>query len=280
MRHLIRVTDYSKEDIFNIYKIADEIQKGDFGNALNGKTIILFFPSSSIRTRVTFEKGINMLGGQGVLFTSDSLDKKEKIEDVVGYLNNWSDAIIVRHSNIDSIYDMAKYSKVPIINAMTSVNHPCEVLSDLYSLSKLRKDYLSLNYTFVGANENIGKAWVEASKLLGFNLKQSCPKGYEIHDTIIEYDINEAMKNSDVILTDSISNVKNEFRNYSVNKELMEKANKGALLNPCPPFTRGEEVSSDVIDSEYFVGYDFKKSLMYVQQAIILYNMYDSLLKK
>lgn len=277
MRHLVRVDDYSKKDIINIYKIADEIQKGSFTDALNKKTIILFFPSSSIRTRVTFEKGINMLGGQVILFPSDSLDKKEKIEDVVGYLNNWADCIVVRHSNINLIEEIRKFSKVPIINAMTSENHPCEVLSDLYSLSKLRNNYLELNYTFVGANENIGKAWLEASKLLGFNLKQSCPKGYELDNITIEYDINEAMKDSDIILTDSVSHVKDEFKNYSVTKKLMEKANIGALLNPCPPFTRGEEVSDDVIDSEYFVGYEFKKSLIYVQQAIILYNMYNNL---
>ena len=280
MKHLIRITDYSKEDIYNIYKIADEIQEGSFENALNRKTIVLFFPNTSIRTRVTFEKGIHLFGGQVILFPSDSLDKKEKMEDVVGYLNNWVDCIIVRHSDIDLINEIAKYSKVPVINAMTSINHPCEVLSDLYSLSKLRKDYLSLNYTFIGVNENIGKAWLEASKLLGFNLKQSCPKGYELDNISIEYDISKAMKNSDIILTDSISNVKNEFKDYHITKELMERANKGALINPCPPFTRGEEVSSCVIDSEYFVGYGFKKSLLYVQQAIILYNIYDSLLIK
>lgn len=275
MKHLIRLTEYSKEDIFNIYTIADRIQNGEFKNILSNKTIILFFPSSSIRTRVTFEKGISDLGGKTILFPSDALDKKEEIKDVIGYLNNWADCIIVRHNNIDLISEMAKYSEIPIINAMTSVNHPCEVLTDMYSISKLNKDYLKLNYTFVGANENIGKAWVEVSKVLEFNLRQSCPIGYELEDINIEYDINKVIENTDIVLTDSISHLKNEFINYQITKNLMDKANEGAILNPCPPFTRGEEVSNDAIESDYFVGYSFKKPLISIQQAIIIYSIFD-----
>lgn len=275
MKHLIRLTEYSKEDIFNIYTIADRIQNGEFKNILSNKTIILFFPSSSIRTRVTFEKGISDLGGKTILFPSDALDKKEEIKDVIGYLNNWADCIIVRHNNIDLISEMAKYSEIPIINAMTSVNHPCEVLTDMYSISKLNKDYLKLNYTFVGANENIGKAWVEVSKVLEFNLRQSCPIGYELEDINIEYDINKVIENTDIVLTDSISHLKNEFINYQITKNLMDKANEGAILNPCPPFTRGEEVSNDAIESDYFVGYSFKKPLICIQQAIIIYSIFD-----
>lgn len=277
MKSLIRLNDYSKDEVSGIFKLAKKIEQGQFKDILSGKTIILFFPSSSIRTRVTFEKGIYLLGGQAILFPSDSLDKKEEIKDVVGYLNNWADCIIVRHSKISLIEEMAQYSSVPIINAMTSINHPCEILSDLYALSKIREDYLSLKYLFVGACGNIGLAWKEAAELLGFSLEQSCPQGYEMNNITIKYDIEEAIVNKDIILTDPLDKqMLQDFKDYQVTLEIMNKANHQALLNPCPPFFRGEEVSEDVINSEYFVGYDFKKSLISIQQAIIIYSMFGN----
>lgn len=274
MRNLIRLSEYSKSDIFKIFDLVDSIKKGEYKNYLKNKTIIVFFPESSIRTRVTLEKGIHMLGGQSILFPNYSLDKKEKIEDVIGYLNNWADCVVVRHNNIELMEEMARYTKIPIINAMSSVNHPCEILSDLYSISKLRENYFESEYLFVGAKANIGLAWKEASELLGFSLEQSCPKGYEMDNIKVEHDILKAIINKDIVLTDPLGEEQIEdFKDYQVTKELMSKANENAIFNPCPPFFRGEEVSEDVIDSKYFVGYEFKKSLLEVQQAIIVYNM-------
>lgn len=274
MKSLIRLNDYTTGEISEIFDLADRIKKGEYANYLQGKTVILFFPNSSIRTRVTFEKGIHMLGGQSILFPSDTLDKREELKDVVGYLNNWVDCIVVRHSNIQLIDEMKKYSLVPVINAMTSINHPCEILSDLYALSKLRENYLSLNYLFVGVKGNIGLAWKEAADLLGLSLTQSCPLNYEMDKVCVEYDIKKAILDKDVVLTDSLSKEKlQDFKKYQVTSELLASANRDVLLNPCPPFYRGEEVSADVIDSKYFVGYEYKKALLNVQQAIIIYNM-------
>ncbi|WP_019230103.1 ornithine carbamoyltransferase [Sedimentibacter sp. B4] len=274
MRNLIRINDYSKDEVYEIFKIAEEVKNGKYTDFLKGKSIVMFFPSSSIRTRVTYEKGIYLLGGQSVLFPSDTLDKKENIKDVVGYLNNWADCIIVRHSNIELIEEMSKSSAVPIINAMTSVNHPCEILTDLYSLSKLRDDYLNAKYLFVGAKGNIGMAWKEASDLFGFELTQSCPVGYEINGVNVEHNLREAIIGKDIVLTDPINkDMIKDFVNHQITKSLMDTANPNALLNPCPPFYRGEEVSADVIDSHYFVGYEFKKHLLEVQQAIIIYSL-------
>ncbi len=107
MRNLVDLLSLNKEDIFEIFRIADEIQEGKFKDILKGKSIVLFFPTTSIRTRVTFEKGIYLLGGQPILFPTETLDKKEKLEDVCGYLNNWADEIIVRHRNIDVLKELA-----------------------------------------------------------------------------------------------------------------------------------------------------------------------------
>lgn len=276
MKNLVRISDLTMSEIEEIYNLASKLEETTgYNRNLENKTFVLFFPSTSIRTRVTFEKGIAALGGHVILFPSETLDKKEEIKDVVSYLANWADGIIVRHSDIKLIEKMCKYSKIPVINAMTKENHPCEILTDLYSISKLRKNYLDLNYTFVGAAENIGKAWVEASETFGFNLTQVCPKGYEIDSSIETFRTSNSfdgvIENTDIVLTDPISkNNKESFGPYQITVDLISKAKPNVLLNPCPPFYRGEEVSYDVIDSPYFVGYEFKKSLLYVQQAIIL----------
>ncbi len=274
MRKLVELKDLTREEIFQIFELTDKVRQDEYNHFLSGKTVVLFFPSSSIRTRVTYEKGINLLGGHSVLFDSDVLEKKEKIEDVIGYLNNWADAIVVRHGDIELVKKIAKYTKVPVINAMTKVNHPCEILSDLYVFSKLRKNFLEEAYLYVGPSSNIGRTWKDASDLLGFSITQCCPAGYEMESINIIYDIADAIRDKDIVLTDSLSKEQlQDFKDYQITCELMNKANNNSLLNPCPPFFRGEEVAEDVIGSKYFVGYEFKKSLIEVQQAIIVFTM-------
>ncbi len=272
MKHFIRLTDLTVSDIYNIFDIAGKLSQGAYCDALQGKSVVTFFPASSIRTRVTFEKGVYLLGGQPVLFPSDALDKKEDIRDVCGYLSNWADVIVVRHRDVSLVERMAEYSSVPVINAMTDVNHPCEILTDIYALTKMRQDIRKDKFLFVGKNGNIGRSYKAASDVLGFSLEQCCGAGYEIEGVVSHHDIRQAIKGKDIICTDSLpSAVLNDFAACQVTKDVMDMANKGALLNPCPPFFRGEEVSADAIESEYFVGYGFKEHLLEVQQAIMLW---------
>ena len=274
MKNLIRLTDYKAKDVYEIFDIVNEIMQGKYKDILNGKTVVLFFPNSSIRTRVTFEKGIRLLGGQAVLFPSDTLDKRENSKDVIGYLNNWADVIVVRHKDITMLETMSQYSKVPVINALTAINHPCEMLADMYALSKIRKDFTKDKYLFCGLKGNIGLAWKEAADVMGFELSQCCADGYEMEGIPVYHNIEDAIIGKDIVCTDSLpSDVLEKSSGCQVTKAVMEKANKGAVLNPCPPFYRGEEVSGDVIDSEYFVGYEFKKYLLEIQQAVIIYCM-------
>lgn len=272
MKSLIRLTDYLVNDIYDIFHIADELSIGKYADILRGKCVILFFPNSSIRTRISFEKGICLLGGQSILFPTEALDKKEELRDVCGYLNNWADIVIVRHRNIEVLETISKYLRVPVINAMTDINHPCEILADMYALSKIRKDFIKDKYLFCGRNGNIGLAWKEAADVMGFDLEQCCGKGYEIEGIVTYDNISTAIKGKDIICTDSLpSNILADFKKCQVTKSAMDMANEGAILNPCPPFYRGEEVSEDVIQSKYFVGYEFKKCLLEVQQAIMVY---------
>lgn len=274
MKNLTRLIDLQSHDVYDIFNIADKLNIGKYRNFLNEKTAVLFFPPSSIRTRITFEKGIYLLGGQPVLFPSDALDKKEDLKDVCGYLNNWADIIIIRHKNIQLIEEFAKYSKFPVINAMSDINHPCEILSDMYSLSKIRDNFISDNYLFCGKNGNIGLTWKEASNVMGFALSQCCGIGYEMDGVNVYHNINTAVRGKDIICTDSLSGEElNDFKDCQITKEIMDMANQNAVLNPCPPFYRGEEVSDDAIQSKYFVGYEFKKNLLRIQQAIMIWCM-------
>jgi len=272
MKSLIRLTDYNVNDIYDIFKLTDEIRKGKHQDFLKGKSVILFFPNTSIRTRVTFEKGIYLLGGQSILFPTDTLDKKEDLRDVCGYLNNWADMVIVRHKDICLLQSMADCLKIPVINAMTDVNHPCEMLTDMYALSKIRKDFTKDRFLFVGERGNIGLAWKEASDVMGFSLEQCCGQGYEMDGLVSYNNIYDAIRGKDIVCTDSLpTNALADFKECQVTNGAMEMANEGAILNPCPPFYRGEEVSEEVMESKYFVGYGFKKYLLDVQQAIMMY---------
>lgn len=253
MKHFIHLNDFSKQEIFQIFELADKL-KADNGvcDWLKGKAIVLFFPESSIRTRVSFEKGIKMLGGDTILFPPEALDKKEDIKDVIGYLENWADMVIVRHKDLSLIEYMAEHSHIPIINAMTAVNHPCEILTDLYSLSKKYVDYSEKECLFMGSKGNIGNTWKEASELVGFNFTQCCPRGYEIDGASVCYEIDKAVVGKDIICTDSIpSAAKDDFEGYQITLDRLRYANADACLNPCPPFFRSEEVSADAIDSKY-----------------------------
>lgn len=190
---------------------------------------------------------------------------------MVGYLEQFVDAIVVRHNSFELVKRMAAVSNIPVVNAMTKENHPCEILSDLYALSKIRNDFTKDQFLFIGAKGNIGNTWKEASDLWQFGFTHCCPEGNEIDGAHVSHNIVEAVQGKDIVCTDSIpAKLLADFKGFTVTKSLMETANEGAVCNPCPPFFRGEEISENVIDSGYFVGYDFKKSLIKVQQAILL----------
>ncbi len=270
MRNLIRLQDITKEELFDIFERADYFFEHPYEKKFMNRCFVLFFPESSIRTRVTFEKGIYNLGGQSILFDSDTLNKKEAHVDVIGYLNNWVDCIIVRFYDINAIHKIASYSTCPVINGLSDRNHPCEVITDLYSLYKKDKNFLEYHYLYVGPDRNIGYAWKEAADAFGIRFTQCCPEEYVMEGVKNEVDICKAVKGADVVITDSLSgDIVNDFKDYQITKAILQQSDKNIVFNPCPPFYRGQEVSEDAIDSSAFVGYEYKRSLLNVQQAII-----------
>ncbi|MDO3408149.1 ornithine carbamoyltransferase [Saccharibacillus sp. CPCC 101409] len=290
-RHLLSIGELTEPDIGELFELADRLRESTpHAPLLRGRTFLLFFPESSLRTRLTFERGIRELGGECVLFPPETLDKSEDLRDVAGYAANWAHGLIVRHRDYARLRQLASRSPLPVVNAMTSRNHPCEILADLYALRLRRPDFRELTYTYVGPMNNIGRSWAEAAEVLRLDFRHVCAPGYGLisepadsgpgvgsaassrHYTFCT-ELESALPHTDIVLTDSLPGelkTTEYMDKYRITPEVMRIAKPGALLNPCPPFYRGEEVSAEVIDSDYFVGYDFKEQLLTVQQAIVL----------
>lgn len=274
----MRIGNLTKCQITEIFELTDKLKSTTENEHLKGQTFILLFPETSIRTRITFERAVSNLGARAILFPPETLDKREKLEDVIKYISNWANGIIVRHKKYAKIAELAKHSKIPVINAMTAKNHPCEIISDLYCISKIRPNYRDLVYTFVGGQGNILESWAEAAKIMNLQFNHVSKAGNSLRKDDFNYkfrtDLDEVLRKSDIVLTDSLPKelVTEEYiRNYQITLDRMKLTKDNSILNPCPPFFRNEEVSEGVINSEYFVGHDFKKDLLYVQQALILY---------
>ncbi|AIQ58349.1 ornithine carbamoyltransferase [Paenibacillus borealis] len=276
--HFLDITHFTSEQILEIFELTDQLRYRTSEPLLQGKTMILFFPDTSLRTRISFEKGIRDLGGEYIMFPPEALEKKETPGDMVRYLENWGDGIIARYPDLSKLEELSAHATIPVINAMTSHNHPCEILADLYALRSTRDNYRDLTYTFVGPAGNISRTWMEAAKVLNLSFNHVCSADQRIDSDHPNYnfhnDLDSVLPESDVILTDSlpVTCLTQEYIGaYQITLDRMKRTRPGALLNPCPPFFRNEEVSEDVIASPYFAGFGFKKSLIYLQQAILLY---------
>jgi ornithine carbamoyltransferase len=270
MRHLLRLSDWSVADLRSLFAVADRYRSGE-GERLEGAAV-LFFPPSSLRTRVSFERGASLMGLQPITFPPETLNKDEDLVDVVGYLASWARLVVARYPDIAVLDGMAGADALPVINAMTDVNHPCEVLSDLYALSQ-DADPVRLRYVFVGADGNIGRAWWEAAQAFGLDILQTCPEHLRIPGMPWDGDLGKAVATADVIITDGPGAHATALAPYQITGDVLRRAPRGVRLAPCPPFVRGREVSADAIDHPAFVGYRFKQSLMPVQQAVMLWAL-------
>lgn len=276
--HFLEIDKLKESQLNEIFNLTDKLKSNANNEYLRGKTFILFFPETSIRTRITFEKAVTDLGGKTILFPPETINKREKLEDVIKYISNWADGVIIRHRDFDKVVELSKHSSIPIINAMTSKNHPCEIASDLYAISKIRRNYKNLVYTFVGGLGNILYSWAKIAEVMDLQFNHVCELGNRLKEDDSNYkfhtNLEEVLKVSDVVLTDPLpEELKTDeyISKYQVSLDRMKLTKDNSILNPCPPFFRNEEVSEDVIKSQYFVGHEFKKDLLYVQQAIILY---------
>lgn len=268
MGSLLRLDDWSSVQVDEVFALADAYQSGS-GPILDG-TAVMFFPASSLRTRVTFERGASLMGLQPIVFPTETLDKPELLADVAQYMSVWADVLVVRHRDLGVVEQLASADVIPVINAMTSENHPCEVLSDLYAL-RAKRDMKGLRYLFVGGDGNIARAWQEAARVLDLDLVQCGPSNLSTPGSNHTEDLQGALREADVVLTDSVGQHEQELVPYRLTAALLDTAPRGVDFLPCPPFTRGKEVSADAIEHPSFVGHRFKQPLLAVQQAIIAF---------
>lgn len=273
MRNLIRLDSWSANDVEHVFALADAFRSGA-GPTVPGSAV-MFFPSTSLRTRVTFERGAALIGLQPIVLPSETLDKEEALEDVAGYLQSWADLLVIRHGRISVMDELAASQALPVINAMSDANHPCEVLSDLYTLRR-RGDLRTLRFLFVGADGNIARAWQEAARVLSLDMVQCCPENLATPGQHWVEDIQSAVQTADVIVTDGPGENSEALAPYQITASLLDAAPAWVQFAPCPPFKRGREVSADALTHRAFVGHPFKASLLPVQQAIMAFCLADS----
>jgi len=266
MRHLLRLDDWTPDDADAVFSLARAYQDGN-GPALGGAAA-MFFPPASLRTRASFERGASLAGMQPIVFPPESLDKDEALGDVAEYLAQFVDVLVVRHPDLGVLDALAAAGALPVINAMTSENHPCEVLADVWALSQ-DTDVATMRVRFVGADGNIARAWAEASRLFGFDLVQSCPAGLATPGTTWTDDLSAAIVDADVVVTDGPGRHAAALSPYRITADVLSRAPSHVRFAPCPPFVRGRELSADALTSRAFVGHGAKRALLPVQQAVV-----------
>ena len=290
MRKLTSIRHLSEKDIYGLLDFADQLKvrfhRGLNYKPLTGKTVITSFPPTSLRTRISYETGINQLGGQSINLQVEFNDH-EILEDRMKYLNNWVDFLVIRHPEQELIEKISNYARFGVVNAMSKKYHPCEILGDAQSIRERRGELKNLKFVYVGMASNIGNSWFELAAKLDLNMTQICVPGYEVEkeifenakanskgDILIEHDLEKGIDGADIILTDSWMKIDNQedlalWEGYRLTLENLKRANKSCLVNPCPPFIRGQEISAEVIQSDYFIGYKCKENLMHIQKAVL-----------
>ena len=306
MRHFLWLVDFSKEEIKEIIDLAIQIKKetkaGIFKPYLKHNQLAMIFEKSSTRTRVSFEVGINQLGGNGLFLSSRDiqLGRGEPLKDTARVISRMVDLIMIRTFGQERLEEFAKYSKVPVINGLTDLCHPVQLLADLLTMIEFDKfDFENPSKTtaaYVGDGNNMAHSWVILAAKLGFNIKIATPKGYEIDDKIKEIALNEAknsgakieftndpkvaVKDVDVVVTDTWVSMGQEdekekrikdFKGYEVNEELMGLAKKDAIFMHCLPAYRGYEVSEEIFEKFEDVIFTEAENRLHAQKGLMVW---------
>lgn len=296
-KSLVTLDDLSSEEIFDILKLAKKLKKSPLAKkkALRDKTLALLFQKPSNRTRISFEVAMVHLGGY-VLYLSPreiKMGSREPVKDVACVVSRYVDGIVARVFSHQDVIDLAAYSTVPVINGLSDLAHPCQALSDIFTIME-KKDLSKTTLAFVGDGNNVLNSLLIACAKTGVNINAATPKGYGPKQEIVDKALNiakekgsiinifsdpyEAVKDSDIVYTDVWVSMGQEeekqdrlrdFTPFQVNESLMKAAKKDALIMHCLPAHRGEEIT-DVIDGKSSIVYDQAENRMHVQKAILL----------
>ena len=294
-KHLLTLLDYSPEEIFEVLHTAKQLKAehkaGNKNNALKGKTVALIFAKSSTRTRVSFEMGVRQLGGEALFLSSNDiqLGRGETIHDTVKTLERFDiNGIMIRTYKQSDVEDLAKYGTIPIINGLTDLCHPCQVLADYLTVWEKKGKLKGLKLAFFGDGNNMANSLIIGGCKCGMEVSIAWPKGYEPDKHFIEEASKyskvtitnnpiEAAKNADVLYTDVFFSMGQQVEKtkydalmpFQINKELVKYAKKDAIFLHCLPAHRGEEVTADIIDSPMSVIFDEAENRLHAQKAVM-----------
>ncbi len=268
---------------------------------LRGRTLAMLFQKPSLRTRLTFEAGMAQLGGHAIYLgpTEVGIGERESIKDVARNLSRWVDLIMIRTFAHDTCLELAREASVPVINGLTDLLHPCQLMADLLTLKEHRGDLSRLRIAFVGDGFNLAHSWIEAAELFGLELRLGCPSGYEPDKSfaprikragiVVTNDPKEAVAGADAVYTDTWTSMgqereaarrRRDFKAFQVNRELLKHAKPGALVMHCLPAHRGEEITDEMLDGPASVVLDQAENRLHVQKAIMLWLLKPEVLER
>ncbi len=290
-RHFISLLDLTSDEFRGLISRASELKNNkdrDF-QPLKGQVLAMIFEKSSTRTRISFEAGMTQFGGHALFLSprDTQLGRGEPLEDSAKVISSMVDCIMLRTYSHDMVTTFAKYSSVPVINGLTELLHPCQLLADMQAYFEHRGDIAGKTVTWVGDGNNMCHSYINAARVLNFKLNIACPEGYLPNQAIVDdagdricmfNSAEEAAENSDLIVTDVWASMGQEeeqkkreiaFKNYQVTKSTMNAANNDALFMHCLPAHRGEEVAAEVIDGPQSVVFDAAENRLHAQKALL-----------
>ncbi|PKN83239.1 MAG: ornithine carbamoyltransferase [Deltaproteobacteria bacterium HGW-Deltaproteobacteria-1] len=296
-KDLLSFADMKPEDFEDIWLRAARLKKmlkeGKEHESLKGKTLGMIFDKSSTRTRISFEVGMYHLGGIALFLNSrdTQIGRGETLADSARMMSRYLNGIMIRTYAQESVEELASYASIPVINGLTDLLHPCQILADLFTIREKKGTYDGVKVAYIGDGNNVANSWIEAAAHLPFELTLACPEGYDPDKRIIEEskkdgkervqlyrDPYEAVKGADVLYTDVWTSMGQEaesrerkriFKNYQINAKLLEAAKKDAIVMHCLPAHRGEEITADVIDGPQSVVIDEAENRLHVQKAVL-----------
>lgn len=297
-KDFLSIADWSSKELAKILELSAKMKSRPekYKDSIKGKSIALIFEKQSLRTHVTFDVGIHQLGGHSVYLTQSdiNLGKRESIYDVSKNLERWMSGVVVRTYAHQICVDMARYMTIPVVNALTDFEHPCQAVGDFLTAIEHLGSLKKKKFAFIGDGNNVCNSLMMMSAKLGMNFVAATPEGYEPQVEVVKvskkaakethvsveavHDPKEAVKDADVIYTDVWVSMGQEaekekrlkdFHGFQVNKELMKLAKKSVIFMHCLPAHRGEEVADDVIDSKQSVVWDESENRLHSQKAII-----------
>jgi len=299
-RDLVSLQDLTSDEIFHLFDLSDQLKQyqGRGGDHLKGKNIGLIFQKPSNRTRVSFEVGISHLGGNCIYLGPNeiNLGVRESPQDVSKTLSRYLDAIVARTNQHEDIIELTNNAGIPIINGLSDLYHPCQGLTDIYSIKEKFKNLENITVAYIGDGNNVCHSLLMGCAKIGLNINIATPKGYEPHDDVVALAISlaketnskisigycpqTAVKDVDVIYSDVWVSMGQEddsekriadFQKFQINATLVSEAKKDYIFMHCLPAHRGLEVTTDVIDSPHSIVFDQAENRLHMQKAILLF---------